>query len=107
MIVHHRLFAERLALIAREMKTQLGAVTLFVFGELAFEVFQKRLEPMRAYAIGAARHFHLEQTQIETHLKFWRAIRAADLTDVDRPGLIIPTPQKRGDVLARRFSFRV
>ena len=82
------------------MKSQLGAVARFVLLELRFEIFQERIKPVRPRTVGSAGQLHLQESKLDAHLQLGLPIRAADLADVDRPGLVIPPFEQRREIFA-------
>ncbi len=68
MIIHHRFFPQRLALLRGKGKAHFRSIFARVFLQLLFIEIQQRFAAVRAISIRPASHLHLEQTQIEPHL---------------------------------------
>ncbi len=85
-------------------EAEIGGITVLVFAQLLLEVFQQRFAPMRPMAVGPPAEFHLQQAQIESHLKLGQSVNAHDFANVDLAGFELPVAQDRGYVLGRSFA---
>jgi len=85
-VIHHRLLAQRLALLPGELEAQLAAVLLGVLLQEALKVFQQRLEPVRAHAVPAGRSTPSATAQVQAHLQLGVAVNALTLRTLIVPG---------------------
>ena len=70
LVIHDGFFAEGLALVGGEVEAEIGSVPDAVFVEFGFVIIEERFAAVGACAVGAAGHFHLQDAEIDAHLKF-------------------------------------
>src|SRR5689334_19777551 len=56
---------------------------------------------MRALPVRTPRQLHLEQSQVQPHLKLRHSVQTGHLADVDRARFVIPPLEDAGDILSR------
>jgi len=105
LVIHDGFFAEGLALVGGEVEAEIGSVADAVFVEFGFVIIEERFAAVGTSAVWAAGHIHLEDAEIDAHLKFWGSVEAGDFADVDGSGFVIPAFEDGGNISAGHAPF--